>query len=156
MTAISHWGIQACWNFVPEKQIAKLMYYYLFQTWKYHIVYFDVLDINSCWKCLFAGDSTGRKFTQLPRLHIMILNSRGSNINLTETEHEGLEWVHLAQGCIQWLSPKNIVTHRFERAVTTVWWYSVLSLLALFIIWYTKLSDNGQQQKTQWDQNHES
>ena len=81
---ISQWGIQACRNFVLEKQIPKLMYYYLFQTWNYCIVYFDGLEINSCWKCLFADDSTERKFIQLPRLHTMILYGRGSNINFRE------------------------------------------------------------------------
>jgi hypothetical protein len=33
-------------------------------------------------------------------------------MNVTETGHEGLQQVHLAQGWVQWLSPVNTVTHR--------------------------------------------
>jgi hypothetical protein len=44
MTDISQWGIQAWGNFVLEKQNAKLMYYYLFQIWKYLCTL--IIDIN--------------------------------------------------------------------------------------------------------------
>ena len=59
--------------------------------------------------------------------------------------------VHLAHDWFQWLFPINMVTHRLYRAMTTVWWYSVLSFLAVFINCYIKLSDNGEQLKPQWD-----
>jgi len=74
----------------------------------------------------------------------MNLLSRVSNIKLRDKELEGLEYFNLAQSWVQWLSTNNMVTRRFWRAVTTVWWQSVLRLSALSIIWYTKLSDNGQ------------
>ena len=50
MTDLSQWGTQALGHFVLDKQITKLLYYYLFQNWNYYIVYFDGLDINSYWK----------------------------------------------------------------------------------------------------------
>jgi len=50
-------------NFIKQKQITRLLYYYyLFQIPKYFIVYCDGFDINSCQKCLFAGDSTESKY----------------------------------------------------------------------------------------------
>jgi len=66
MTGISQKGIQAWGNFVLEKQIAKLMYYYyyLFQIWKYLCIL--TIDINSYRKCLFADGSTGRKSLHFP------------------------------------------------------------------------------------------
>ena len=68
MTDLSQWGTQASGHFVLDKQITKLLYYYLFHTWKYFIVYFDGIDIKSYWKYLFVVDSTGRNFIQLPRV----------------------------------------------------------------------------------------
>jgi len=41
----------------------------------------------------------------------MTLHSGGLNIHLKATEHDSLEWAHLAQGWVQWLSPINKVTH---------------------------------------------
>ena len=57
MTDITQWV-----NFIRQKQITRLGYYFLFQIQNYFIVYFDGFDINSCWKCLFADDSTEKKF----------------------------------------------------------------------------------------------
>ena len=34
----------------------------IYFKFKRSFVYFDCVDINSCWKCLSADDSTGRKF----------------------------------------------------------------------------------------------
>jgi len=66
-----------------------------------------MLQVSLC------GDSTGRKFIQLSRLHTIILHSGCSNIILRDTEHEGLDWFHFSQGWVQWLSPNNMVTHSF-------------------------------------------
>jgi len=59
MTDISQWV-----NFIWQKQITRLLFYYLwvFKILKYFIVYVDGFDINWCCKCLFADDSTERKF----------------------------------------------------------------------------------------------
>ena len=53
MTDLSQWV-----NFKWQRQITRLLYYYLIQIRKYIFVYFDGFDINSCWKSLFTDDST--------------------------------------------------------------------------------------------------
>ena len=52
MTDLSQWL-----NFKWQRQITRLLYYYLIQIWKYIFVYFDDFDINSYRKNLFTDDS---------------------------------------------------------------------------------------------------
>jgi len=47
MTDLSQWV-----NFIQQKQITRLLYYYLIQILKYFLVYFDGFDIMSCCKIL--------------------------------------------------------------------------------------------------------
>ena len=49
-----------------------------------------MLEVSLC------GDSTGRKFINLPKLYTMIVRSRSSKINRGETGHDGMEWIRLA------------------------------------------------------------